>query len=442
MKLLCLSNGHGEDAIATRILQQLLHYPHPLELAALPLVGEGKAYHQLENLAILGPVQSMPSGGFIYMDGRQLLRDLKGGLVQLTLTQWQIVRAWANEGGSILAVGDIVPLLFAALSGADYAFVGTAKSEYYLRNEQGRLHRKSWVQRWEGWSGSVYLPWERRLMQHPRCQAVFPRDHLTTQILQQWSIPAFDLGNPMMDDLQPQALTSIVARIDAKHSPHPRSVAIALLPGSRPPEAYENWQLILQAVTQLTDVFGQGKSRILGNSGISVESAKPLIFLAAIAPTLDLNSFCQTLTSSGWQEIPKVQRSQFQVEPLEIQFESENATLILTQHGFNDCLHQADLAIAMAGTATEQFVGLGKPAIALPGHGPQFTPRFAEAQSRLLGPSLIVVDRPSEVPEVVRLLLLDSDRLQLIAENGKKRMGEPGAASRIAECLIERLKLW
>lgn len=429
MKLLCLSNGHGEDAIATRILQQLLHHPHPPELAALPLVGEGKAYHQLENLAILGPVQSMPSGGFIYMDGRQLLRDLKGGLVQLTLTQWQIVRAWAKEGGSILAVGDIVPLLFAALSGADYAFVGTAKSEYYLRNEQGRLHRKSWVQRWEGWSGSVYLPWERWLMQHPRCKAVFPRDRLTTQILQQWSIPAFDLGNPMMDDLQPQASRSIIERTDAKHSPHPKSVAIALLPGSRPPEAYENWQLILQAVTQLTDVW-------------PVEAAKPLIFLAAIAPTLDLNYFCQTLTSSGWQEIAKIHLSQFQVEPSEIQFESENATLILTQQGFNDCLHQADLAIAMAGTATEQFVGLGKPAIAIPGNGPQFTPRFAEAQSRLLGQSLIVVDRPSEVTEVVRSLLLDSDRLQLIAENGKKRMGEPGAASRIAQCLVERLRQW
>jgi len=40
----------------------------------------------------------------------------------------------------------------------------------------------------------------------------------------------------------------------------------------------------------------------------------------------------------------------------------------------------------MAGTATEQFVGLGKPAIAIPGIGPQFTAAFAEAQSRHLGP--------------------------------------------------------
>jgi uncharacterized protein (TIGR03492 family) len=160
VKLLCLSNGHGEDAIAVRILQQLQRLPNPPQLAALPLVGEGKAYHTLENVPIAGPVQLMPSGGFIYMDGKQLLRDVQGGLLQLTRIQFQIVRSWAKQGASILAVGDIVPLLFAWLSGADYAFVGTAKSEYYLRDELGPVSRQSWMQRWEGWSGSVYLPWD------------------------------------------------------------------------------------------------------------------------------------------------------------------------------------------------------------------------------------------------------------------------------------------
>jgi uncharacterized protein (TIGR03492 family) len=97
------------------------------------------------------------------------------------------------------------------------------------------------------------------------------------------------------------------------------------------------------------------------------------------------------------------------------------------------------MAIAMAGTATEQFVGLGKPAITFPGIGPQFTYAFAEAQTRLLGSSLILVDRPSQVADAVQSLLRDPDRLQLIAENGLRRMGKPGAARRIAACLLERL---
>jgi uncharacterized protein (TIGR03492 family) len=120
-------------------------------------------------------------------------------------------------------------------------------------------------------------------------------------------------------------------------------------------------------------------------------------------------------------------------------FSYKNATAILTQHAYNDCLHLADIAIAMTGTATEQFVGLGKPAFTIPGKGPQFTSAFAEAQSRHLGPSVILVEQPRQVAYAVQSLLSDPDRLQLIAENGLRRMGKPGAARSIAACLMEQL---
>jgi uncharacterized protein (TIGR03492 family) len=42
----------------------------------------------------------------------------------------------------------------------------------------------------------------------------------------------------------------------------------------------------------------------------------------------------------------------------------------------------------MAGTAAEQAVGLAKPVLQLAGQGPQFTASFAEAQRRLLGPTV------------------------------------------------------
>ncbi len=66
---------------------------------------------------------------------------------------------------------------------------------------------------------------------------------------------------------------------------------------------------------------------------------------------------------------------------------------------FLECLHKVEIAIAMAGTATEQFVGLGKPAITFPGHGPQFTYAFAEAQSRHLGSSIILLGHPNQTGE-------------------------------------------
>ena len=422
MQLLCLSNGHGEDVIAVRICQELQHHPAAPELAALPLVGEGHAYSQL-GIPIVGPVQTMPSGGFIYMEGRQLLRDLRGGLLQLSWTQFKAVRRWSKKGGVILAVGDIVPLLFAWLSGAPYVFVGTAKSEYYLRDEAGWLPNRS---PWEGWSGSVYLPWERWLMGNRRCKAVFPRDKLTTQTLQQWSIAAFDMGNPMMDGIYPENPAPIFYEPDAELKEMQRSLVITLLPGSRAPEAYGNWELIVQAAAGLVDAFPE----------------RSLLFLGAIAGALSLDPLRQTLETQGWrQQPPESTVSNLQLnDPTALTFTKKNATLILTQDDYNLCLLKGDCCIAMAGTATEQFVGLGKPAIAIPGKGPQFTPAFAEAQTRLLGPSLVLVEQPDRVAGVVRQLLHDPDRLQLIAENGSRRMGQPGAAGRIANCLMEQLE--
>jgi uncharacterized protein (TIGR03492 family) len=405
MRLLCLSNGHGEDAIAVRILQALQQQDDHLELAALPIVGEGKAYRHL-GIAIAGAAdqttKSMPSGGFIYMDGRQLARDLQQGLLQLSWAQLQTVRQWARQGGSILAVGDIVPLLFAWWSGAPYTFVGTAKSEYYLRDEQGALARPSWFEQLESALGSVYLPWERSLMRHSRCKAVFPRDSLTAATLKQWKIPAVDLGNPMMDGLKPSGI-----KFDTTTE---ISLTITLLPGSRTPEAYVNWETILPAVDELLLAF----------------PTENLLFLAAIAPSLETDILQSILKSKGW-------------ESQDWRATKANATLVLTS-AFNDCLHQADLAIAMAGTATEQFVGLGKPAILLPGKGPQFTPRFAEAQSRLLGISVILVESPLRVAQTVRSLLDDPPRLQRIQANGQHRMGKAGAADRIATHILKALR--
>ncbi len=418
LRILCLSNGHGEDAIAVRILQELQQLT-PIQLFALPLVGEGRAYSQLD-IPFIGAVQNMPSGGFIYMDGRQVVRDLRGGLLQLTLAQLAVIRNWAQEGGSILAVGDIVPLLFAWLSGASYAFVGTAKSEYYLRDEAGLLPRRKWIERWEGWSGSVYPPWDRWLMSRPQCKAVFPRDSLTTKTLQKWQIPVFDLGNPMMDRLEPLHPRQSFYVLDPERPEQERVLTIVLLPGSRTPEAYNNWQQILLGVADVIETFRDRK----------------LLFLGAIALGLSLEPLCQYVLQAGFAARPEV--APLLIHDLTaLTFMLKNASVILTQHAYNDCLHLADLAIAMTGTGTEQFVGLGKPAIIIPGQGPQFTPAFAEAQSRHLGPSVTMVE-PRQVARAIQSLLGDPDRLQLIAANGVRRMGKPGAARSIATCLIEQ----
>lgn len=410
MRLLCLSNGHGEDQIAVRILRELQQQPNPPELYALPIVGTGHAYSGL-GIPVIGSVSPMPSGGFIYMDHRQLARDIRGGLLKLTMAQYQAIQRWAKEAPhqpcGVLAVGDIVPLLFARLSGLPYAFVGTAKSEYYLRDEKGILPRRSWLDdRIERWTNCIYLPWERWLLRHPHCRAVFPRDTLTAQFLQWRQIPAFDLGNPMMDGLEwlPEKPEQKAAE---------SILTIVLLPGSRAPEAYENWETILLAVNTLI-----------------AEMDRPLRLLAAIAPGLDLEVLHTVVKTFRWQPVGE--------NSYQIGLGDRQATLTVATGRFAEFLHRADVAIGMTGTGVEQFVGLGKPAITLPGRGPQFTPRFAEAQTRLLGSSVTLIPDPGHAARALKLLLQNPDRLSLVAENGRRRMGEPGAARRIATCLIEQ----
>jgi len=431
-RILCLSNGHGEDVIAVRVLTALRQQPEATEVAALPLVGEGHAYIQ-SGIPIIGAVKTLPSGGFIYMDSRQLARDIQGGLLQLIQAQWRAIQTWRQEGSIpfvspdsqssdrrslILAVGDIVPLLFAWSSGLPYAFIGTAKSEYYLRDEAGWLPGDTWkrdvVARW---TGCIYYPWERWLMSRPRCKAVFPRDSLTSQMLQQRGVPAFDMGNPMMDGLEwensPKPLSLLAqSSFSLDASVTLPALSIALLPGSRPPEAYANWEIILQAV-----------------NGLIAHLERPMNYLAAIAPGLDLQLLQQLLLDFRWQPLAD--------QTYAVGTGNNRATLTLAVDRFAEFLQRADLAIAMAGTATEQFVGLGKPAITITGKGPQFTPAFAEAQTRLLGCSVILVQQPDQVSQVVQSLLNRPDWLQQIAENGHRRMGEAGSGRRMANHLIQ-----
>ena len=418
MKLLCISNGHGEDAIALPVLQELRKLSPSLEIVTLPIVGVGKAYSN-NGFAIAGHVQTLPSGGF-NQDHRQLVRDLQEGLVGLTIDQLRTVRNWSKSGGKILAVGDIVPLLFAWLSGADYAFVGTAKSEYYIRDSQGCI-LASQRDSIEAKTGSYYFPWERWLLSSSRCRAVFPRDKLTAENLHQYQIPAFDLGNPMTDGVSIDRVLPTFYQSDSLNQP----LIVTLLPGSRPPEAYANWAQILIAVNSLILVFKQ----------------REIICLAAITPTLDLNILQGNLSERGWVQIvhPGSNLTQIISDTQATYYQQQNITIVISTQAYRQCTHLGNCAIAMAGTATEQFIGLGKPAFIIPGAGPQFTPAFAEAQTRLLGESVILVAQARDVGVEIQRLLAQPDRLQSIAQNGLLRMGTQGAANRIARCLVSQL---
>jgi uncharacterized protein (TIGR03492 family) len=392
-KILCISNGHGEDRIAAHIGQELIKLN--TTCTALPLIGAGHSYRSLNVPLLRDSEQALPSGGFSRSSPKELWRDVRGGLLGMTWRQIQEVRAWAQRypNGLVVAVGDIVPLLMAWLSGANYSFVATAKSEYYWRDRTGKLRSVP-----TPWGGSTFYSWERWLMSRPRCLANLVRDQLTADHLRQkFALNTLYLGNPMMDGLEPTGIDLGIANDEW---------TIVILPGSRIPEAYANFQTLV--------ICAQVTLRALPNS---------VNFLTAIAPALDQSKLAEILLQKGW------------IRSDQSTFKLPQAQLKLVSDGFADCLHHAHLGLAMAGTATEQMVGLGKPVITIAGNGPQFTAKFAIEQARLLGCAINLIEKPAQVTAVINDILADGDYFQQLTQNALERMGTSGASARIAQTL-------
>ena len=191
LRLLVLSNGHGEDLIAHRVLRALHHHHgHPsrqqeLELAVMPLVGCGQAFNAAAEegwLQRLGPAQALPSGGFSNQSLGGLAADLAAGLAALSWRQLRLVRHWARRGDPVLAIGDLLPLALAWAGGGSYGFIGTPKSDYTWRS----LPPPGWgasplADRYHRCKGSEWDPWEWALMGQRRCRLVVVRDRLTAR---------------------------------------------------------------------------------------------------------------------------------------------------------------------------------------------------------------------------------------------------------------------
>ncbi|HEY9722264.1 MAG TPA: hypothetical protein V6D47_09630, partial [Oscillatoriaceae cyanobacterium] len=109
MRMLLLSNGHGEDVIGVAVGRALR--ARGAEVTALPIVGLGDAYAKAD-IPRLGPAQAMPSGGFVWGRPRALARDLGAGLLALSWAQWRAIAEARARFDHVLAIGDIVPLAF------------------------------------------------------------------------------------------------------------------------------------------------------------------------------------------------------------------------------------------------------------------------------------------------------------------------------------------
>jgi len=120
--------------------------------------------------------------------------------------------------------------------------------------------------------------------------------------------------------------------------------------------------------------------------------------------------------------------------------------VICSADAFADILQHSSLVIGMTGTAVEQAVGFGKPVNAVPGKGPAFTCRFAEAQNLLLGDSVQVIGTQPANSHIIKEAALVGDRtlqdnkyLASCIKNGLERMGPSGCSIKIANYVANYL---
>ena len=385
--ILLLSNGHGEDLSGALLGQALIDCGHTV--TALPLVGLGRPYQQA-GITLLGRSHEFSTGGLGYTSLRGRLTELVQGQILYLLRRLLRLLLSRKRFDLILVVGDVIPVIAAWLSRRPVATYLVAYSSHY--------------------EGTLRLPWPcAALLRSHRFLKIFSRDQLTADDLsQQLKRPVHFLGNPFMDPVltETPALPAAAQRI-------------GLLPGSRRPELDANLGLMLQLVTRLPQ-------------------RKDLSLDLALVASLRNEELAVLAKRAGWTLHSGV-------------LLREGAPAInVHRNGFQAVLQSSDLVLGMAGTAVEQAVGLCRPALQLPGGGPQFTAAFAEAQRRLLGPTVFCAPGEAgsmenlEASAALCLDLLqrsrwDEELKRCCRKEAQRRLGDRGGGLRMAKAISSLL---
>jgi len=403
--LLIISNGHGEDVIASEIIKRLLKKIKNKNIEVLPLVGNGDVFNLIKSKKFckIGYLKELPSGGFSNQSLKGFVLDLFAGFLIDNVRNFLIVKQKSKQNCKIIAVGDFLPLLYAWSSGCEFSFIGTPKSDHTWSSGPG------WALSdfYHKLKGSEWDPWEMFLMKSPRCKNIIMRDKITANNLNKKKINAKYLGNPMMDFVfsKNEKISNIIS-----------FKRIILLVGSRYPEALKNLEKFLDCLQDFN----------LPNE---------LVILLPLSINANVIQIQNYLIKYGFMKQSKIH---FFIDEDSV-WRNKNKYIAIGKGKFNLWASLSEVGLSNAGTATEQITGLGIPSLSLPGSGPQFTKSFAKRQSRLLGGSVLVCNNKKILLKRLNLLFRDKVYRLQQAKIGKKRMGHSGASEKIVDSINPHL---
>ena len=382
-RVLFVTNGHGEQAIAARIAREL-DTVGGIEIDHLSLVGDDVAASR--SFRSVGPQRTLPSGGLIAMGNvRNVIRDVRAGLLPHTFAQLRFLHGVRGRYDLVVAVGDAFAYGMARRArAAKTVFVGTAKSVHVAR----------------------YGSFESRMLRS--ADSIFVRDEITADDLRRRGVPAGAPGNVIVD---------LFDEPDATGAQALAGKTVAIFPGSRQ-SAYDD------------AVFACAIMRTLVQRIPAIEAA------LSVAPGLDHARFAQVLQEDRW-DVTVMESTSI---PFVLSF--GGAPVVTAWAGSPGAmLANATLVLGQAGTANEAAAARGIPIAAFERDPHSGGAWYRRRQRGLLDGALAILPRSLDAAtNEVAALLLDGARRGRMAAIGRERMGAPGGARKIAAHLRERLQ--
>ncbi len=386
MKILVLSNGKGEDVLAVTLVSALIREHElagkkPPEFSAMPLIGDGRSYAEA-GIHVIGRGLSLPSNGFIN-GPLALLADIRSGLIGMLIERIATLRRTSRNVDRIICVGDIVPVFLARLF--------AKKPVIHVSTAVTVKVRK-------------FGPLELSLFRKG-CEIVFAKDRPTEEYLISNGVNARFSGNLMIDDTN--LLGSGVSYADD------RVPTVALLPSSRE-DAYDNVRRMVRIASRM--------------GGYCMKLVLPF------PDNLKEEKLCAVVREMGLKTSPSREKdSMWETEP------AKGVRLIALRGHFADVLKSSKAAIGMTGTGNEQAVGLGVPLVLIEEGSSASRSRLRFYEKLLEGSVLPLRGSDESIADEIKALLSDRDKLKRMSEAGKKTIGEPGAARRMAAEIFKRL---
>lgn len=327
-RIVVSSNGHGEDAIGS-LLASRLKKEFPLsEVSGFPLVGRGREYGT-RGIPVLSPPSETPSGGVVKYRLKDLMRDIRSGLLRHISAQ---ASAWSGLRGrirTVVCVGDVYLFLHTLWGqGVKPVLLATAKSV--------RLH------------GHWRL--EAKLLRK-RSRKVFTRDPETARELAEKKVDAVYRGNPIMD----------LAGDTDKGNPKKTGKQVLLLPGSRE-RAYDDLGLLLDAA-----------ALVAGGAECS--------FVMVVAPTLDAGRLLE-----------KAPLWEFVSGDL-IRSRKDGYSVKLFSGDVQEAALTSDVLIGLGGTANQICAGLGVPVVSIDEKGKRVQKKLLGEAESLVPPDPVLLAR-------------------------------------------------